>query len=121
LKALIAYGTRYGATTGTSEEIAKILREEGEEKDVFAYDAGIKLGMETRRVLEENWRNYVMAGMIAAGCSLLLISLKSTWVIVGLSAFISYGIAYYSLSRLFAKKDGKSINHRRSLDVQYSS
>jgi menaquinone-dependent protoporphyrinogen IX oxidase len=29
LKALIAYGTRYGATTGTSEEIAKILKEEG--------------------------------------------------------------------------------------------
>ena len=29
LKALIAYGTRYGATTGTSEEIARILREEG--------------------------------------------------------------------------------------------
>ena len=29
MKALIAYGTRYGATTGTSEEIAKILREEG--------------------------------------------------------------------------------------------
>ncbi len=28
LKALIAYGTRYGATTGTSEEIAQILREE---------------------------------------------------------------------------------------------
>ncbi|MGB9659876.1 MAG: flavodoxin domain-containing protein [Nitrososphaerales archaeon] len=29
MKALIAYGTRYGATTGTSAEIAKILREEG--------------------------------------------------------------------------------------------
>ena len=29
MKALIAYGTRYGATAGTSEEIAKILREEG--------------------------------------------------------------------------------------------
>ncbi len=29
MKALTAYGTRYGATTGTSEEIAKILREEG--------------------------------------------------------------------------------------------
>ena len=29
MKALIAYGTRYGATTGTSEEIAKILTEEG--------------------------------------------------------------------------------------------
>ena len=29
MKALIAYGTRYGATAGTSDEIAKILREEG--------------------------------------------------------------------------------------------
>jgi len=29
MKALIAYATRYGATTGTSEEIAKVLREEG--------------------------------------------------------------------------------------------
>ena len=29
MKALIAYGTRYGATAGTSVEIAKILREEG--------------------------------------------------------------------------------------------
>jgi len=29
LKALIVYGTRHGATAGTSEEIAKILREEG--------------------------------------------------------------------------------------------
>ena len=29
MKALIAYGTYYGATTKTSEEIAKILREEG--------------------------------------------------------------------------------------------
>lgn len=29
MKALIAYGTLYGATAGTSEEIAKILREEG--------------------------------------------------------------------------------------------
>ena len=28
MKALIVYGTRYGATTGTSEEIAKVLREE---------------------------------------------------------------------------------------------
>ncbi|MFB3888457.1 MAG: flavodoxin domain-containing protein [Candidatus Bathyarchaeia archaeon] len=49
MKALIAYGTRYGATAGTSEEIAKVLREEGfdvkvanlkEEKvkDVSEYD-----------------------------------------------------------------------------------
>jgi menaquinone-dependent protoporphyrinogen oxidase len=29
LNVLIAYATRYGATAGTSEEIAKILREEG--------------------------------------------------------------------------------------------
>ncbi len=29
LKALIAYGTRYGATAGTSQEIAKTLRAEG--------------------------------------------------------------------------------------------
>lgn len=34
MKALIAYGTRYGATTGTSEEIAKTLREEGFEAKV---------------------------------------------------------------------------------------
>ena len=29
MKTLIVYGTRYGATTGTSEEIAKMLHEEG--------------------------------------------------------------------------------------------
>ena len=60
LKALIAYATRYGATTGTSEEIAKILREEGidtrivnlkEEKirDISEYDlilvgSGMRMG-----------------------------------------------------------------------------
>jgi menaquinone-dependent protoporphyrinogen oxidase len=60
LKALIAYGTRYGATAGTSEEIAKILRNEGidtktanlkEEKikDITEYDliivgSGMKMG-----------------------------------------------------------------------------
>jgi len=60
LKALIAYGTRYGATTETSEEIAKILRDEGfdtkivnlkEEKikDISAYDliiigSGMRMG-----------------------------------------------------------------------------
>ncbi len=29
MKTLIVFGTRYGATAGTSEEIAKVLREEG--------------------------------------------------------------------------------------------
>ena len=60
MKALIAYGTRYGATAGSSDEIAKILREEGfdtkivnlkEEKikDISEYDliivgSGVKMG-----------------------------------------------------------------------------
>jgi menaquinone-dependent protoporphyrinogen oxidase len=60
LKALIAYGTRYGATAGTSEEIDKILREKGfdvkivnlkEEKvkDISEYDlivvgSGMRMG-----------------------------------------------------------------------------
>jgi len=34
MKTLIAYGTRYGATTGTSQEIAKILTEKGFEVKV---------------------------------------------------------------------------------------
>ncbi len=29
MKTLIAYGTRYGATAGTAQEIAKILAEQG--------------------------------------------------------------------------------------------
>jgi menaquinone-dependent protoporphyrinogen oxidase len=60
MKTLIAYGTRYGATAGTSEEIAKILRDEGIEtkianlkeekiKDITPYDliivgSGMKMG-----------------------------------------------------------------------------
>jgi menaquinone-dependent protoporphyrinogen oxidase len=34
MKTLIVYGTRYGATAGTSEEIAKVLRSEGFEVKV---------------------------------------------------------------------------------------
>ena len=60
MKALIAYGTRYGATAGTSEEIGKILREKGfevkianvkEEKikaiseyDLIVVGSGIRMG-----------------------------------------------------------------------------
>jgi len=60
VKALILYATRYGATTGTSEEIARILREEGLEvrvvnakeehiKDISEYSlvvvgSGIQMG-----------------------------------------------------------------------------
>ena len=76
------------------------------EKDDLAYNAGTELGMEMRRRLEENWRSCVIAGVIAVGCGLLFISLKSAWFIVGLSVFISYGIAYYSLSKLFEKIKG---------------
>jgi menaquinone-dependent protoporphyrinogen IX oxidase len=34
VKTIIIYGTRYGATTETSNEIAKVLREEGFEVKV---------------------------------------------------------------------------------------
>ncbi len=60
MKALIAYGTRYGATVGTSEEIGTVLRQKGldvkivnvkEEKikDISEYDlivvgSGMKMG-----------------------------------------------------------------------------
>ena len=60
MRILIAYGTRYGATAGTSEEIGKILREKGfdvkivnvrEEKikDISEYDlivvaSGLRMG-----------------------------------------------------------------------------
>jgi menaquinone-dependent protoporphyrinogen oxidase len=59
-QALIVYGTRYGATAGTSEEMAKVLRAEGLEvkvvnakkekvKDISAYDliivgSGMQMG-----------------------------------------------------------------------------
>ncbi|MDD5511113.1 MAG: flavodoxin domain-containing protein [Dehalococcoidales bacterium] len=59
-KALIVYGTRYGATQSTSEEIARVLREEGLEirvvnakkekvKDISTYDlvivgSGMQMG-----------------------------------------------------------------------------
>jgi menaquinone-dependent protoporphyrinogen oxidase len=43
MKTLIVYGTRYGATAGTSEEIAKVLREEGlEVKVVNAKEEKVK-------------------------------------------------------------------------------
>ncbi|MFX1476059.1 MAG: flavodoxin domain-containing protein, partial [Promethearchaeota archaeon] len=64
MKSLIVYGTRYGATAGTSEEIAKVLRKEGfsvrvvdakEEKveDISEYDliivaSGIRMGRWTK-------------------------------------------------------------------------
>ena len=54
MKALIVYGTRYGATKGTSEEIAKVLREEN--FDVKVVNAQ-----------EENVRDISEYGLIAVG------------------------------------------------------
>jgi menaquinone-dependent protoporphyrinogen oxidase len=34
MKTLIAYGTRYGATAGTAEEISRVLKEQGHDVDV---------------------------------------------------------------------------------------
>jgi menaquinone-dependent protoporphyrinogen oxidase len=70
-KALIVYGTRYGATESTSEEIADVLKAEGMEvkvvnakkervKDIFPYEliivgSGIQMGKWTRE--SENFLN----------------------------------------------------------------
>jgi menaquinone-dependent protoporphyrinogen oxidase len=66
MKALLVYGTRYGATAGTSEEIMKILQGEGIDvkvvnakdqkvKDIFEYDlvvlgTGLQMGRWTGEV-----------------------------------------------------------------------
>jgi menaquinone-dependent protoporphyrinogen oxidase len=66
MKTLIVYGTRYGATTGTAEEIANVLRTEGFEvkvvnakeekiKDISDYDlivvgTGVALGKWTGEI-----------------------------------------------------------------------
>jgi len=76
---------------------------EKEKLQEFAYDVGLELGGEMGKGLEENWKSHVIAAVIAVSCGLLLISLNSVWYIVGLSTFISYGIAYYSLSKLSMK------------------
>jgi hypothetical protein len=88
---------------GRSEDLARV-KDEGKEKTrEFAYDVGLELGKEMRKGLEENWKSHAIAAVIAVSCGLLLIPLNSVWYIAGLSAFISYGIAYYSLSKLFWK------------------
>jgi menaquinone-dependent protoporphyrinogen IX oxidase len=66
MKTLVVYGTRYGATAGTSEEIGKVLREEGSDvkvvnakeekvKDISEYDliavgTGVAMGRWTGEI-----------------------------------------------------------------------
>jgi hypothetical protein len=79
------------------------MNSEKKELQEFAYDVGRELGGEMGGGLEENWKRHVIAAVIAVSCGLLLILLNSVWYIVGLSTFILYGIAYYSLSKLSMK------------------
>jgi hypothetical protein len=83
--------------------LPRVKDEEKEKLQEFAYDVGLERGREMGKGLEENWKSHVIAAVIAMSCGLLLISLNSVWYIVGLSTFISYGIAYYSLSKLSMK------------------
>jgi len=84
-------------------DLPHVKNGEKEKLQEFAYDVGLELGGEMGKGLEENWKSHVIAAVIAVSCGLLLISLNSVWYIVGLSTFISYGIAYYSLSKLSMK------------------
>jgi menaquinone-dependent protoporphyrinogen oxidase len=54
LKALIVYGTRYGATEGTAEEVAKVLREE-------------KFDVKTVNAQEEKIKDISEYGLVAVG------------------------------------------------------
>lgn len=67
------------------------------------YDTGRELGREARKRLEKNLRRYIIAGVIAMGCGLLLTGLKSPWYINIIGVFISYQITDYGLSKLFKK------------------
>ena len=89
------------------EEFNVVLKEKGleevkdEEKEKVARDVGRELGREIRKGFEENWKSYVIAGVIVMGCDLILSSLNSPWYIITLSILILYQIVYYSLSKLF--------------------
>jgi len=77
------------------------------EKGDSAYDVGRELGREMREGLEENWKSHVLAAVIAMGCGLPIILLKSPWYITILMVFISYQTVDYALSKLFQKSEWK--------------
>jgi hypothetical protein len=85
-------------------EVPARVKDEGKQKSrEFAYDVGLQLGREIGSGLEENWKSHAAAAVIAMSCGLLLISLNSVWYFAGLSTFLLYGMAYYSVSKLFRK------------------
>jgi hypothetical protein len=77
------------------------------EKGDLAYDVGRELGREMREELEENWKSHVLAAVLAMGCGLPIILLKSPWYITILMVFISYQTADYALSKLSKKSECK--------------
>ncbi len=80
-------------------------------KSEYSWTAQVK-GVGRAKGVDGNIHVTAMMKMPPKGvCGLPLISLKSSWFIVVLSAFISYGIAYYSLSTLFEKN--KRVTNRK--------
>lgn len=75
---------------------------ERKKKDDLACDVGRELGREIRKGLEENWKRHVVAGVVAVGCGLPVVLLKSPWYII-VVGFISYQIADYALSKSLKK------------------
>ena len=100
------------------------VKERDEEKESvdFARDVGRELGREMRRGFEENWKSYVIAGVIVMGCGLILSSLNFRYI--GLSTFILYGIVCDSLSKLFKKygkrkKMERNTEEREKVDIKF--
>ncbi len=84
----------------SSWTLAVVKPDEKEKLREFAYDAGLDLGNEIGKGLKENWKRHVMAAFTAVSVGVFFTSLNSVWHIVGLSAFVSYVIVYYSLSKI---------------------
>ena len=65
MKTLLVYGTRYGATAGTSEEIAKVLQAEGlEVKVVNAKEEKIKDISPYELIIVGSWHADVEGGQV---------------------------------------------------------
>lgn len=75
----------------------------GKKNGDFTRNVGRELGREMRKELEENWKRHIVAGVVAVGCGLPVVLLKSSWYITIVVVFISFQIADYALSKLFKK------------------